>query len=168
MIPDEREPVQTVHYLPRDPNPETDMDDATLDTLRTAPAVHSDPRTVRFQDVDAAGIVFYARFFDYFHDAYVSFLRARGVPLETALEDGSWVAPLTRAEAAYLRPLRFGDDVDVTILEPLVSDTEYVIRYRVELDGEPACVGRTVHVSVDPATFRRAPVPAPLDRALRG
>ena len=121
---------------------------------------------MRFQDVDAAGLVFYARFFDYFHDAYVSFLRERGAPLEAALQDGSWVAPLRGAEAEYLRPLRFGDAIEVSIAEVRLEETEYTIGYRVVTGGEAACVGRTRHVSVDPETFRRCRVPEPLRIAL--
>lgn len=130
--------------------------------------VHVDRRVVAFQEVDAAGILFYARIFDYFHDAYVGLLRDRGAPLESALRDGSWVAPLNRAEAEYLRPLRFGDAIDVVVAAVRMQETEYAVEYRVEVGGEVAAVGRTRHVSVDPATFRRAPVPSMLREALGG
>lgn len=123
-------------------------------------------RVVRFQEVDAAGIVFYARMFDYFHDAYVGFLRERGAPLEEALQDRSWVAPLRHAEADYRRPLRFGDQIAVAITDVRVEETQYRVRYRIEQAGEVACTGETLHVSVDPATFRRCPLPDPLRRAL--
>jgi 1,4-dihydroxy-2-naphthoyl-CoA hydrolase len=128
--------------------------------------VYTERRVVRFQDVDAAGIVFYARTFEYFHDAYVACLRERGVPLEGALRTGEWAAPLHRAEAEYLRPLRFGDVIDVSLVSAEIGDTEFAIEYRIQRDGDTACVGRTLHVSVDPASFRRAPVPEALKTAL--
>jgi 1,4-dihydroxy-2-naphthoyl-CoA hydrolase len=131
-------------------------------------ALYTDRRVVAFQEVDAAGIVFYARVFDYFHDAYVAFLRERGAPLEAALRDGSWVAPLTHAEASYRRPLRFGDEVRVSVVAIDVEETEYRVRYTIEADAGVACEGETVHVSVDPETFRRCPVPEVLRRALGG
>ncbi len=130
--------------------------------------LHTERRVVRFQEVDAAGIVFYARTFDFFHDAYVAFLRARGVPLEAALRDGTWAAPLRHAEAEYLRPLRFGDAIAVSLVRVNVGESDYSIGYRIDLDGETACVGRTHHVTVDPDTFRRAPVPPALRQALEG
>lgn len=142
------------------------MDEGLRELAEGAGRVYAERRVVRFQEVDAAGLVFYARIFDYFHDAYVSFLRERGASLEVALRDESWVAPLRRAEAEYLRPLRFGDAVEVVIAEVRVEETEYAIDYRVEVDGAVACVGRTRHVSVDPITFRRCPVPDALRRAL--
>ena len=123
-------------------------------------------RRVRFQEVDAAGIVFYARVFDYFHDAYVAFLRERGAPLDEALQDRVWVAPLQHAEADYRRPLRFGDEIDVVIADIQVRETEYEVAYRIENRGEIACVGGTRHVSVDPVSFRRTPIPEILRDAL--
>ena len=128
--------------------------------------LYRERRRVRFQEVDAAGIVFYARVFDYFHDAYVGFLRERGAPLDEALQDGAWVAPLQHAEADYRRPLRFGDEIEIVIAEIRVSETEYEVAYRIENGGETACVGETRHVSVDPMSFRRTAIPETLRDAL--
>ena len=137
--------------------------------MRSTPAaLHVEPGIVRFQDVDAAGIVFYARIFDYFHDAYVAFLRTRGLPLEDALRDRSWVAPLRRAEADYHRPLRFADPFEVILSGLDVAETEFTVEYRIEKGGETMCTGRTVHVSVDPARFTRSALPDRLRRALEG
>lgn len=142
------------------------MGESLGDLAAAEERLHTETRVVRFQDVDAAGIMFYARTFDYFHDAYVGFLRTRGAPLERALRDGSWVAPLTRAEAEYLRPLRFGDEIEVSIVGVELEETQYRVSYRIDMGGEPAAVGRTRHVSVSPETFRRAPLPEVLRRAL--
>lgn len=128
---------------------------------------HLERRVVRFQDVDAAGVVFYARVFDYFHDAYVSFLRAAGAPLEDALRSRTWAAPLKHAEADYRQPLRFGQEVSVALVAVEVRDAEYVIRYRISAGDDVACEGMTVHVSVHPDTFRRQPIPDTLRAALR-
>lgn len=43
---------------------------------------------VAFHHVDAAGIVFYSRTFDWFHDAYVAFLAHAGHPLAPAIREG--------------------------------------------------------------------------------
>lgn len=64
---------------------------------------------VRFQDVDAAGVVFFARYFDLVHDAYAAFLESRGHPLASMFATPAWILPLRHAEADYLRPLRLGD-----------------------------------------------------------
>lgn len=129
--------------------------------------LHTEKIVVRFQEVDAAGVVFYARIFDYFHDAYVGFLRVRGAPLEDAIRDRGWIAPLRHARAEYIRPLRFGDELAVSLVSLDIDDTEYTIGYRIEVEGRTTCLGLTRHVSVDPETFRRTRVPEVLASALR-
>src|SRR5512145_2250396 len=68
-------------------------------------------RDVRFQDVDAAGIVFYPRVLEYFSDAFVAFLTANGTRLAEVLRERRWGAPLRHAEADYFKPLRYGDRI---------------------------------------------------------
>jgi YbgC/YbaW family acyl-CoA thioester hydrolase len=118
-------------------------------------------RAVRFQDIDAAGIVFHVRMLEYFHDAYLSFLSASGSPLHESLKQGLWAAPLRHVEADYFKPLRFGDAIDVALVAAHVQATEVTIGYRVKrAEGEEViAVGQTVHVFVDAKTFRRTDIP---------
>lgn len=119
-------------------------------------------RPVRFQDVDAAGILFFARAFEYFHDAYVALLDAHGIDLAKILASGTWGAPLASAEAAFKAPLRFGDRVAVEIERADVGTTSITVLFRVlsEPDGARVfCTGKTVHVFIDRKTFRTIPVP---------
>ena len=59
----------------------------TRSELLAAPAGFTHHLPARFQDCDAAGIVFYARVFDYFHDAYVGSVDGRW-----RSSDGAYVA----------------------------------------------------------------------------
>ncbi len=125
--------------------------------------------SVRFQDVDAAGIVFFPRVLEYMHDAYVAALAEIGSELHTVLRSRSWAAPLRHAEADYFSPLRFGDRVIVALVAAHVQETEIVLGYRVshEATGAVAAVGQTVHTFVDPKTFERTAVPDVIAAALR-
>jgi 1,4-dihydroxy-2-naphthoyl-CoA hydrolase len=129
--------------------------------LAASPRAFVRERVVRFQDVDAAGIIFFARAFEYFHDAYVEFLDANGAALPAALRERSWAAPLRHAEADYLRPLRFGDQIAVALVAAHVEPTEVTIGYRVARAGsdEVAVVGQCVHTFIDPERFARRPMP---------
>jgi 1,4-dihydroxy-2-naphthoyl-CoA hydrolase len=129
--------------------------------LASAPGAFVCPRVVRFQDVDAAGIIFFARAFEYFHDAYVEFLEANGCALPDALRERSWAAPLRHAEADYLRPLRFGDRIEVALVAAHVEPSEVTIGYRVtrEASEETAVVGQCVHTFIDPERFVRRAMP---------
>jgi 1,4-dihydroxy-2-naphthoyl-CoA hydrolase len=125
--------------------------------------------TVRFQDVDAAGIVFFPRVLEYMHDAYVAALAEIGSELHAVLRSRAWAAPLRHAEADYFSPLRFGDRLVVSIVAAHLASTEIVLGYQVAhlRDGAVAAVGQTVHTFVDPKTFERIPVPENIAEALR-
>jgi acyl-CoA thioesterase FadM len=134
-----------------------------LGTAAPLGAVQS--HVVRFQDVDAAGVVFYPRILEYFHDAYVTFLRASGQPLELALKSGAWAAPIQWAEAHFLRPMRFGDAVETAVVASRVTESELLLGFRTSLaGGKPAAVGTTRAVFVDLVTFRRTTAPPELER----
>lgn len=131
-------------------------------------ALYSHPMIVPFQDIDAAGIVFFARIFDYFHDAFVAHLRARGIGLHQVIKDGEWGAPLAHAEADYKFPLRFGDEVRVEVVSADVGDTSITIHFRIVSGSDPVRLhsfGKTVHVVIDRRTFRPRPVPPALRAA---
>jgi len=55
----------------------------------------ADRRAIRFQDIDAAGIIFYPRVLEMFHDTYAAFLAFAGAPLPEVLRSGTWLAPCT-------------------------------------------------------------------------
>jgi 1,4-dihydroxy-2-naphthoyl-CoA hydrolase len=120
---------------------------------------------VPFHHVDAAGIVFYARVFDWFHDVYVAFLASTGFPLPDAIRSGRWMAPLVHAEADYRSPLRFGDPLRMAIVDSETSAHRVSLAFRVTSGDRIAVTGSTVHVFVDPRTFARTPMPEALRAA---
>jgi YbgC/YbaW family acyl-CoA thioester hydrolase len=141
--------------------------------LLAAPSGFTYPQTVRFQDIDAAGIVFFSRIFEYCHDAYVAFLAHAGEPLPAVLLTRAWAAPLTHAEADFLRPLRYGDELRVQMVAGELTGSTLRLGYRLALaalrtssstgtqvSGEVVAVAQTEHVFVAPKTFQRiAPPP---------
>ena len=140
------------------------------DELLAAPAGFSQRREVRFQDVDAAGIVFFARLLEYFHDAYVAWLASAGVSLSDALARKEWAAPLKHVEADFLRPLRFGDAIEVELVRAKLDGSALSVGYRVRAlpGGEAVATGHSVHVVVDASTFRRIEPPSALRAAIEG
>jgi len=121
---------------------------------------------VRFQDVDAAGIVFFARFFDYFHDGYVAFMGHRGVDFARPMAEGRWAAPLKHVEADYLAPARFGDVVEAEVVGKRVDGSLVSLFHRLRRDDKVLATARTDHVYVDFHSFKRIPLPAEAEQAL--
>lgn len=123
---------------------------------------------VRFQDIDAAGIVFFARFFDYVHGAYEAWLGELGLPLARVLQGRLWAAPLRHVECDYFAPARFGDELCIVLARAAVEESEISLGWVVRNANRPAiAVVQTVHTFVDPATFRRVSVPSEVQAALR-
>jgi 1,4-dihydroxy-2-naphthoyl-CoA hydrolase len=118
-------------------------------------------RRVRFQDVDAAGIVFYPRIFEYFHDAYVEVLQAEGEPLERAINERRWAAPLQWCEGHFVSPMRFGDPIEIGLVAARLEAGALGLGFRAtHLGGKTAALGQTRSVFIDLATFKRADPPA--------
>jgi 1,4-dihydroxy-2-naphthoyl-CoA hydrolase len=131
----------------------------------SAPPLIIETRPVRFQDVDAAGTLFYPRLLDYFSDAYLALLIDAGLHGEVA--HGALRTPVVHAEADYLAPLRFGDTVTVALVRARASERSFTLGFRVtRQDGAIAAIGQVTHVNIDAATFRASPLPEALRRRL--
>src|SRR5262245_2275304 len=133
---------------------------------RSNPAAFVASRSIRFQEIDAAGIIFYPRVLEMFHDTYADFLAFAGAPLREVMTSDTWLAPVRHAEADYFKPLRFGDEVRVEICRAHVAETEATLGYRITRADEVCVVGQVVHTFVERATFKRTPMPAGVRRAL--
>jgi len=143
---------------------------AREELLRGTPFGPAHRHEVRLQDVDAAGVVFFARHLEFAHDGMIRLLAAAGWPVPEKLAEGAPMAPLRHAEGDFLAPLRFGDAVLVRAVAAHLRETEIAVGFRLarEEDGTVVSLVQLVHVFVDPATFRRVPVPAPVRAWLRG
>jgi 4-hydroxybenzoyl-CoA thioesterase len=125
------------------------------------PFVYATP--VRFADVDHAGIVYYPRFFHYFHIAFEELFRARiGPRAYVELLDRDRVGfPAVRAEAEYQAPLRFGDTAEIAVSVERLGRSSITFAYKVtrQEDGTPCATGKVVCAVVDLARFASIPVP---------
>jgi 4-hydroxybenzoyl-CoA thioesterase len=134
---------------------------------------------VRFADVDHAGIVYYPRFFHYFHTAFEELFRARmGSRGYVALLDEQRIGfPAVSTQCDYKAPLRFGDIMAIEVSLERMSERSVTLRYRVyrcpepgpdgeagdpASDGVLAAEGTTTSAVVDLDAFRATPIPAHL------
>ena len=107
------------------------------------PFCHTVP--VRFADVDHAGIVYYPRFFHYFHLAFEELFRQRmGARAYVQLLDDRRVGfPAVSAQCEYRSPLRFGDIMDIELSISRLGNRSLTFRYRVyRRDSDPLAPGQ--------------------------
>ena len=122
-------------------------------------------RTVRFADTDAAGVVFFANYLVFCHEAYEESLAASGVELQTFFKSTGVVVPIAKSEAAYLRPLFPGDKLRISVSPRSLSEHSFAIDYeifRLSPAEKVAARIRTEHVAISPTKRERVPLPAAL------
>ncbi len=127
--------------------------------------------SVRFQHVDAAGVVFFARFFEYVHEAYEGFLSSIGSPLSQVLREQSWAAPLKHVEADYFRPLRLGDEVTVQLVAAEIEGSFLTLGWRLLVSSKPevahvVAVVQSTHAFVSMSDFERTQIPEVIVQAV--
>ncbi|MBV8760617.1 MAG: acyl-CoA thioesterase [Deltaproteobacteria bacterium] len=125
---------------------------------------------VRFADVDHAGIVYYPRFFHFFHLAFEELWRARmGARAYVELLDRDHVGfPAVSASCDFKAPLRFGDDAEIQLTISRLGTKSITFHYRVwrTEPRELAADGSVVAAVVDLAKFVAVPIPSRVSEML--
>jgi 4-hydroxybenzoyl-CoA thioesterase len=119
--------------------------------------------TVEWGQCDPAGIVFNSRFFEIFDTGtWHMFAAALGVkPHELANTFGIIGIPLVDASANFLRPVRFGDTVEMTSRVREFRRSSFDVEHHLSVNGELAVEGSETRVWLarnkdDPAKMGRA------------
>ena len=114
---------------------------------------------VRFGDEDHAQIVYYPRFFHFFHVAMEELFEAGGFPFRTMFDRDRLGFPAVKIECEFQTPLRMGDEVDVEATVPKVGTKSVTFRYRVLREEVEAAVATITCVCTDMTTFSSRAIP---------
>ncbi|MDZ4806363.1 MAG: thioesterase family protein [Candidatus Eisenbacteria bacterium] len=122
---------------------------------------------IRIHDVDAAGIVFFARYYVLMHDVYESFLESIGFSISSVIQDGEILIPVVESHCRYRRPMRHGEVITGEIVLTELKSTSYIVRCRLlGPDGDLRAVLTVRHVSVSQETMKPVPIPDAIRAAL--
>lgn len=124
-------------------------------------------RTVRFQDTDAAGVVYFANVLAICHEAYEESLAAAGIDRQVFFSNAAEVAmPIVHAQVDFFRPLVCGDRLNIHLIPQSLAVQEFELTYQVFLAGtETLCSqASTRHVCIQPRTRTRQDLPAEIIR----
>ena len=125
------------------------------------------PITIPFQDIDAAGILFFAHLFRYAHETYERFMSAHDHSLAEILKNGEYLLPLVHAEADYKQPLRYGESITIELNVKRLGDSSFTLQYHcLDSAGKVRAVIETVHVTLDASQKRPIPIPDSLRTVL--
>lgn len=117
---------------------------------------------VRFGDIDHARVVYYPRFFHYFHMAFEQwFGEALGVAYPDLVDNHNIGFPSVRVETEFHSPLRYGDRVRVSIDIDNVGSRSLTLRYAMHrISDDVLCAkAKITTVAVDNNGFHSVPIP---------
>lgn len=127
----------------------------------TAGRVRSLTLRVYYEDVDLAGIVYYANYLRFYERGRTEALRALGVAQSRLKADAGLVFAVTRIEADYLAPARFDDLLEVRTRVLSVGGASVRMAQEVAREGRVLNRARVAIACLD-AAGRPARLPADL------
>jgi 1,4-dihydroxy-2-naphthoyl-CoA hydrolase len=119
-------------------------------------------RTIRFQDTDAAGVVYFANTLAMCHEAYEESLIAAGIEVWKFFSTSAIALPIVHAEADYRHPAFCGDRHEIILTPSSTSHHGFEIRYEIYGEGDRdrlIAQALTRHVCINPVNRERQSLP---------
>lgn len=117
---------------------------------------------VHYGSIDYARIVYYPQVLHFCHVAMEEmFGSVVGVPYPHALGDEKVGYPTVRSEADFVRPIPYGETLDMSVAVERIGTRSIVFLYegRRVSDGETAFRVRNVQVATDMDAWESTPIP---------
>lgn len=117
-------------------------------------------RKIRFQDTDAAGVVYFANVLAMCHEAYEESLATSGINLKSFFSNSTSAIPIVHADVDFFRPLFCGEQISVHLKTKYLDDRFEVIYEVVALEtNKLVAKATTTHVCIDPTSRKRKDLP---------
>jgi 1,4-dihydroxy-2-naphthoyl-CoA hydrolase len=119
-------------------------------------------RTVRFQDTDAAGVVYFANVLSICHEAYEASLAASGINLKSFFNNPTAAIPIIHASVDFLRPMFCGDKLLIHLTPQQLGENKFEIAYQIvaaSSSEQQLAKAITRHVCINPITRTRTQLP---------
>ena len=123
------------------------------------------PLRIRFQECDPQGVVYFARYPEYYDIALTELFREALGSYGAMVEAGSDMV-VAEQSIRYRAPARFDDVVEVEVTVDKLGTTSMLSSYRVLRDGDLLAEGDLRHVFISVAEKAKAPIPDAVREAL--
>ncbi|MFO7975713.1 MAG: thioesterase family protein [Candidatus Hydrogenedentota bacterium] len=123
---------------------------------------------ITLRDADAAGVLFFGRYFALAHDAYEAFLDTHGLNIGHLIQTTDYILPVVHAESDYRRPLFVGQKATIHLRVVDLRSRTFTVCYEfLNAENDLACKVRTVHCAVKVKTRRAVALPKEVIKALK-
>ena len=125
-------------------------------------------RTVRLQDTDATGVLYFANQLQIALETFEEFMQNSGVSLKPMIEEKKFLLPIVQVKSDFLSPVRVGDHLDIFLSLTRVGNSSF--SYLAELKKEQKVMGTVsiVHVFYLVQKNRSQPIPDHYKKILNG
>lgn len=118
-------------------------------------------RTIRFQDTDAAGVVYFANVLAMCHEAYEESLAASCIELKSFFTGAAVAIPITHASVDFSRPMFCGENIFIQLVPQQISIDKFEIDYQIFNAMQLRLANATTrHVCINPVTRNRQQLPS--------
>lgn len=119
------------------------------------------PYTIRLNDTDAAGVVYFANVLNLCHIAYEAAIAHTGMTFAALIQNGEFILPITYCQATFKRPLHCDDSILIHVQPDLLKTTEFTLNYELRSLDAKQCyaIAQTQHTCIDPQQRQRRPLP---------
>ncbi len=112
-------------------------------------------RTVRFQETDAAGVLYFANILKICHEAYEESLEVSGIILKEFFTNSLVAYPIIHANVDFFRPISCGDKLKIRLIPQKLSEEKFEIDYEIIIADLVASKAITRHVCIDTGTRKK-------------
>lgn len=124
-------------------------------------------RIVRFQDTDAAGVVYFANILAMCHEAYEESLATSGINLQAFFSNCDIAIPIIHANVDFLRPMFCGEQISIELTPEQLSNNKFEIAYQVMVSEQLVAKVVTRHVCIEVISRTRKDIPDNIIQWLR-
>lgn len=121
---------------------------------------------IAFCETDPGGILFFAEFFKIAHIAYERFFESLKLERNYFLDD-RYILPIVHANADYLSPVKFGDELKCEVNVGKIGKTSFELVYKLINKNKISAEVLTKHVVVKKENFKKADIPNDLLEKLK-
>ncbi|MBN3922528.1 thioesterase family protein [Nostoc sp. NMS4] len=116
-------------------------------------------RTVRFQDTDAAGVVYFANVLSICHEAYEESLEVSSINLKDFFINPSVAFPIVHTSVDFLRPMFVGDKLLISLIPQKIGVEKFEITYEITVSDVVVAKAITRHVCIDASSRIKQELP---------
>ena len=123
-------------------------------------------RIIRFQDTDAAGVVYFANVLAMCHEAYEESLAASGINIKVFFSNSDIAIPIVHASVDFFRPMFCGDKICIRLVNQQINHERFEVNYELALEEAIYAKAITRHVCINPISRNKKAIPDDIIRWL--